>query len=202
MRKRERLKIAVEPGFILVETAVMFFLGVGFAVTAIAAALWHEAGHLAALRLCGVKPRRLRCQAWGMLLEYDGRLSYGEEIVCALSGPTASFVGAIISGALFGTLGWDWLALFSGISTIYGIFNLIPAGVADGGRAILAAIAWSRGQAAAERARFALDIACFLILLTVGVYVFTKSGGNLTIILCAILLANVCCKKAGYGVKF
>ena len=202
MNGTKKFKITVDPGFILVQTAVMFFLGTGFALTAIAAAMWHEAGHIAAISLCGGKVRCLRGQAWGMLLEYDGQLSYGEEIVCALSGPAASFIGAAVSGTLCGLLRWDWLTLFSGISAIYGIFNLMPAGVADGGRAILAAIAWSHGQAAAEKARFALDITCFLMLLTVGVYVFTKSGGNLSLILCAILLANVCCKKAVYGVKF
>lgn len=100
------------------------------------AAAVHEGGHLLALRCMGVRLQRMCFRLSGPVLEYAGRLSYGQEALLALAGPGANGVLCLACAAinrLEPSLYWP---LLCGCSLVLGLFNLLPALPLDGGRAL------------------------------------------------------------------
>ena len=113
---------------------------------ALAAAIIHELGHIAAIKLCGGKIDTVCLRAFGAQINMKlyPMLSYKREIIIALAGPFA--------GAIFGVLSSFWgNYTIAGFSLVLTVFNLIPALPLDGGRAIkfaallLSDESWQRG---------------------------------------------------------
>ena len=98
---------------------------------ALAAAIIHELGHIAAIKLCGGRIDTVCLRAFGAQINMKlyPMLSYKREIIIALAGP---FAGAIF-GALSSLCGNYTLAGFNIVLTV---FNLLPALPLDGGRAV------------------------------------------------------------------
>ncbi|MCI6729349.1 MAG: hypothetical protein SOY32_00500 [Candidatus Faecousia sp.] len=92
------------------------------------AAALHELGHALSVLLCGGKIRELRLGPGGAVMT-AARLSYRQELLCALAGPAVS-----LSLPLFG---WPWLGFWG---LVQGAYNLLPVYPLDGGRALQCAL--------------------------------------------------------------
>ena len=66
---------------------------------ALMAAAIHELGHLAALRLLGVRIYGMEVEAWGAVIRTEP-LSPREELLCAAAGPCAGLLLCLL---------WSWL---------------------------------------------------------------------------------------------
>ena len=194
--------IRINPGFILTLSCTIFLVGFQNTILVLVAVLLHELGHIAAIYAFGGGITSITAGAAGLEIGYAGRFSYRADVIAALSGPAASLLAAVAFSYMGCFFKLEQLLLFSGINLIYCLFNLIPAGAADGGRAVFAVTAALFGPFTAEKTSYVLDVLCFFTVLATGIYVFAKSGGNLTLILCAILLAEVSCKRLKNSVKF
>ncbi|MEG1746910.1 MAG: site-2 protease family protein [Oscillospiraceae bacterium] len=181
MRKRERTRFEVSPGFLLT-AALLFYLDGTVVFWAFGAAALHELGHFLAIKLLGGRVMSLRLTMVGAAMELDrGRqLSYPREFLAALCGPAVSFLTAW-GGAKVG------LFLFAGLSLALGIFNLLPVKQLDGGRCLYALMAWWRGPEAGERALFFAGCLTVSALLGAGVGVL-KLYGNFTLLLMSLWL--------------
>lgn len=81
-------KLEVGWGF-LVLAVMALIVGAGPVLPmTVLAALCHEGGHLAGLRLAGARVEAVRLTAFGAEIRADTRyLPYGREILCTLAGP-------------------------------------------------------------------------------------------------------------------
>lgn len=184
-------RIWITPGFLLLAAAVYFFdTWILFPSLLLAVAV-HEAGHLAALKACGVKIEKMYLQCVGFRADYDGaKLSYREEVLAAAAGPLASLFLAAVAALLGRLLSSDAAYFVSGVSLILFFYNMLPIRPLDGGRVIHMAAAWLAGGAPAERLSAVLDRVTAAVMFLAGVVWMLKSGGNFT-----LLLVTICVVK-------
>lgn len=134
------MAVETEGGFWLVLALAVLLFPVPVTAGIVTAAAVHELGHLAALRLAGIRVRRLTLHAAGARLETDP-MGPGEELCCALAGPVAGALTMVLWRS------FPELALAGLVQTA---FNLLPVYPLDGGRAWRAARALARRQDLAE----------------------------------------------------
>lgn len=132
----ETLSLRFTAGFLLL-SSLLWLLDTGGLLSALLPAVCvHEAGHALALRLCGARVRALRFEACGLRMDYSGALLEKEELLCALAGPAAGLLWAITASLAGRGLGSEYLLCSAGISLALTAFNLLPAPMLDGGRAL------------------------------------------------------------------
>jgi Zn-dependent protease len=134
-----KFKCSVTPGFLLL-LALLLYWDEALFLPGILACVLHECGHLLGIWMAGGRMRWLRFTAVGGEMGIDPALplSYGGEVLATLAGPAASLLAAAVGGSL-------QCYLFAGISLAFGLFNLLPVRLLDGGRCLyfLAAMLWS-----------------------------------------------------------
>lgn len=138
------------------------------------AAAAHEAGHWLALRLLGAEIRSLRIGPLGAVLETGAQsLSYGKELAAVLAGPGSNLLWAWA----LSLLGPGWEAPI-GAHLVLGVFNLLPVGPLDGGRAVRLILAWRWGPAGEEAARWVSAAVALAAAAGLGVLIW-HTGGSL-----------------------
>lgn len=125
-------------GFMLLASLLWLLDTSGLVSALLPAVIAHELGHAAALRLCRARVTMLRFEACGLRMDYGGCLSSTEELLCALAGPTAGAAYTLCSALLGRALESEFLLCSAGISLCLTAFNLLPAPMLDGGRALCA----------------------------------------------------------------
>ncbi len=91
--------------------------------------------------------------------------------------------------------------LISGVSFVFGVFNLLPVMPLDGGKIVFASAAVCLGLDKAER--FSCCLSCIVIfaLLTAGTALLIKTHINFSLLLIGVWLFFTLCKRSGLSVK-
>ncbi len=172
----KRIKISVFlPVFIYLWTV---FSGYEAAVSAAAAVLIHETGHLAAGLFSRRGIKSVTLSLFGADIEYSGVVPYKTDLFIALSGPLAS----LAAGALL----YGYLPVFSGISVIYGLMNLIPVPCFDGGRALRSALYSIADVCTAGRICDTVNVVLLLIMYLFSVFLLFYTSFNASLLLICI----------------
>ena len=137
------MQIRFSVGFMLMASLLWLLDTSGFLSALLPAVIIHELGHAIALRLCGTRVTALHFEACGLRMDYSACLTEREELLCALAGPAAGAVYALCAALLGRGLRSEFLLCSAGISLSLTVFNLLPAPMLDGGRA-LAALRFAR----------------------------------------------------------
>lgn len=122
--------VSVDFGACLTGVLLLLVLPLNWLSAAFFAALFHEACHIAVIRILNGKILGVEIGAGGAKISVD-RMETHRELLCALAGPVGSFL-LIGMYQLF-----PRLAL---CASIQGMFNLLPVYPLDGGRVLLCAL--------------------------------------------------------------
>ncbi|MBR5537691.1 MAG: hypothetical protein IKU58_07295 [Clostridia bacterium] len=140
-----------------------------------AAAVLHEAGHLAALRLLGGRAEKLCFRLSGAEIRYSGSgISYGGEVLLALAGPGANLLWAVLLAAVSRRYPGELLFRFIGCHLVLAMFNLLPALPLDGGR-VLQNVLEARFPLEGEGYTRCISCAVGGVLCLLGLYVLLKN---------------------------
>jgi stage IV sporulation protein FB len=173
----------------------------GLAAFALLCAVIHECGHIIMLRILKAPVEKISFRLFGIgiVLKKGMALSYGQEIAVALAGGTANFITCIPAYILFhnklfpGQSG----AIFA-FSLLLGIFNLLPIGSLDGGRALEAALCRKMSCGLAGKIVNIVSAIFIVPLTAAGVYVIIQTGYNISLIVAVIYLAAALVIKNGF----
>ena len=179
-----RLKLRVHPAG-AAWLGACFLMAPSHAVLAAVAALtWHEAAHVAAMALCGVKHCVVELTPFGGMADaacYE-RLSPGRKAAASLAGVLASALGAWLC-MQFAPVAPFWHALYLANASL-AAFNLLPVWPLDGARALLAAAERLGAERPAQRVLTGLAYALGLSMVALGLYGAWLGHVNLSL-LCA-----------------
>lgn len=166
--------------------ALLYYLdSSGMVPQVLAACALHELGHYAAIRLLGGRVSRLNITCVGAEMVLSARFPLGpaRELAAALAGPAVN----LLCAGLCAGLGERWYC-FAGIHLALGLFNLLPVGPLDGGRALGCLLALAGRGDWAEPAVRVLS-AGLSMGLTMGALLLWRAGEyNLTLPLMALWL--------------
>ena len=186
-------KISVRPLFIFLAAGITLVLGVPEGLAVLAAAVIHELGHLAAIALTGGDLIGMELGGAGVEIAYEGRGGRLADAIVALSGPAASALGAMAGAGAYALTSLGVFSFFAGVNGVYALLNLIPMSPMDGGRVLWDIVSSVFGDKIAWKVQNALDITGLAAIFVLGIYAFAKTGRNVTLLLCAILLCDACC---------
>ena len=90
--------LSMDPLSAALLAAALYFLELRSIAALAAAVSVHELGHLAALRLLGLRIRAFRSEAQGFCIDYEGETTRLGHIAAALAGPAAG-LSSLFSGS-------------------------------------------------------------------------------------------------------
>lgn len=186
-------KIEVSPAFILLFAAFYISDMLFVYVLALLSALWHEAGHLLALRLAENRARHIRITPFGIrILKGDKRFfSYQKDIMIYLAGPLFSLAAAVLFYLLFSSVLWtnQTMAYLTGINLVLFFFNLIPVFTLDGGRVLFSLLLLFTSYNRAHSIMKTVSWVCIFLLLFTGAFVLLLTRYNISLLLAGGYLA-------------
>lgn len=143
----------IAPAAVVLLLSVYYFCGAALFFSLIIAALVHELGHIAAIKICGGRLSDFSADFCGFSICGTGISSLPEEIFILLSGPSAGIILAMAmsSNNAFGSM-------LGEVSLLLSAYNLLPALPLDGGRAVFTLLESTFGIDCAERVMDALGM--------------------------------------------
>lgn len=182
-------RVEVSGGALLLGALLFYLDDQGLFLLSLLACTIHELGHWLAIQALGGQVRLLRITCIGAEMRLSGRIpmGWGGQILTALAGPLVNLGAGFISVRLWGEEGW----CFAGINFALGVFNLLPAGCLDGGRALSCLLTPLCGTEGAARFLRILAMALAAGLLASTLLLLRYGSFNLTLpLLSAWLLAG------------
>lgn len=174
-------KVNIEPGF-LAFLLVAFLVGTESVLWAvIAAASFHEMGHLFALCLTGTHVKQISFTEFGVKIRADTQyLSYGRELLCVLAGPLSNIILAFVLARTMQAY------LLAGSNLMQGVFNLLPISGLDGIRVLHLLISWGTNPWIADRICRVVGLLSGGMLAAMTAYLFFRHQTGLFLCLAAI----------------
>lgn len=177
-------RVEVTVGFLMM-LAWLNYLDRSFLIPmALTACGLHEMGHVIAIRRLGGDIKGIRLTAVGAELVLARPLGYWQEGLSALAGPGTNLLLALVCCHIQKGLN------FAGLNLVLALFNLLPVGRLDGGRALYCTLTLLAGPDLADRAGRWLDCLCTTGALAAGLCL-ALFRGNITLLLVAFWLTAV-----------
>ena len=175
--------VEISPAFIAFLCAYYYFDPARTFAPFLFSAASHEAGHLLALTLLGVRVHKLRLTFSGAILETEP-LRYSREIIAAAAGPA---VNALLLAAFAATA-----PVTAFVNLLLLCYNLLPFYPLDGGRILRAVLHILFPADAAEIVERVFCGACCLFLLFGAVYLTcVRHTGLWPVVLWAMLVVRI-----------
>lgn len=188
---------SVSIGFLCIITLLMYCDKTGYMPTALFAAMIHEAGHIASLKMLKSPPQRVVFKIGTISLEGRYNLTQKGRLFMIFSGPLANLFTALVYLGLFYVFGSNRLLELFVIMLIFCVFNLLPVTGLDGGEITAIFLCKNLKYKTAKFCSKAISITFCLLGLALGGFVFLRSGKNPSLLLLFIYLL-VCTFKNDY----
>ena len=154
-------RFCITTGFCIVSVLLILSLPIRFVIAFVLAVSIHELGHYLMLRFLRISTYRICLSASGARIECEGMLPW-QEFFISLSGPVAGLVLLPLRSQL---------PLTAVIAFVHTIFNLIPIGSLDGGRALRCFLVGLLGHSRGIVAHRCVSGAMILLLLLVILWI-------------------------------
>lgn len=172
----------------------------GLGILGFLACLLHEAAHVAAMLLCRRRLLEITFLPFGIRIRQESGLSkgYGAELLILAAGPALNLLlGAVL--LLAACRSCPRIAAFGIVNIFLGTFNLLPAGVLDGGGMLALFLRWSGHDGKADSICFIITVILLIPLFTLGIYLFFKSRYNFTLLFTVLYIFILSIKQYGPG---
>lgn len=190
-RKIRRCRVRISVYFAVLVACMLVLDSTGLAALALLCALLHEVGHLCVLFALNIPVEEISLRIFGteIVVRENYRVGYGREILVSLAGPAANCLVALLGWAAacagFYPRQMQLLAVFN---LAVALFNLLPIGSLDGGRALECLLCMRLSCAAAQRVCDIVSAVALFPLAGAGVLALSATGYNVTLIVAAVYL--------------
>ncbi|MBD5145077.1 MAG: hypothetical protein HDT21_04075 [Ruminococcus sp.] len=183
---------AFDFSFFAAVTLLMLIGDNRYALLGLAACIWHELGHLAVMRFCGIPVKRLVFYGAGIKLIPDKLLDFTgfrKQFAVLTAGSAANFLAAVFLSASEDPT----VRIFAAVNSVIGAFNLLPLQYLDGGKLIVLLIRSLCGfSLSCLLERYLKWLNIFLIAAVLVMFaVLGKGNFTLYITLCCLLVSAV-----------
>lgn len=171
------MKIRIDPTLILF--LILLAGGDALPLTAtLAAALFHECGHLLASVVGHIPLRLIEFDLFGAKIHPLGLIpSYKKEILLASAGPLFS----LLLGVFLLPYGGIFISALKSATLSLALFNLLPIGEFDGGRVLRAALSLFGNQHLADRVLAVTSYLFLFLLFALASCMLLRYGQNLAL---------------------
>ncbi|WP_251446411.1 site-2 protease family protein [Vermiculatibacterium agrestimuris] len=186
-------RVEISGGALLAAALLYYLDSGGIFLWALLACALHELGHWWAIRALGGRIRYLRLSCAGAELRLSAArpLPPGKMLLAALAGPGMNLLLAMGSAGLARHGAGERLYLFAGLNLGLTLFNLLPAGWLDGGRALENLLALLGREELGRRSAEICSIIVALLLLGAGCFLLWESGGqNFTLLIAGLWMTQ------------
>lgn len=164
----------------------------GLSLPVLTACLFHEAGHLCAMKICGVQPSEIALIPAGIIITAPFFKRTRDDLFITASGPLANFLLSLIFALLFKVFENETLLMYSAVNVAVGGYNLLPVCGLDGGT--LMSLLFVKCGASYERAQSLVRI--ITVFLSAGAlmfFVYLLLGGNFNLSLAVFAVYMLVC---------
>ena len=171
------------------------------------AVILHELGHIVAARALGVRFRRLALKRTGLCLitSEAGFPSYDDELICALGGPVAGALSALVARGLDYLLPClaPFVQVFIPLSLALSLLNLLPLRGFDGARILTCFLSCHHRHlpslSPTDAARVVSLLSCLVLLLLwlLSIYLLLRTGSALSLYLFCLQLFRSLARENG-----
>lgn len=195
----KRCRVVISVYFAVIMACILVLDQTGLAGLALICAALHETGHFIALRAFRAPIEEINFKTFGVSIKLSKncRLDYRQEIIVALAGCVSNLIFCLMA-CLFCEAGILILQMqaMAVMNLCLCVFNLLPIGPLDGGRALEAALCAKVQPNTARRVVTAVSVVFTVPLAFLGVYILLVSGYNFSLLLAAAYL-GVCLAMKG-----
>lgn len=192
-------KLRISPLFLLLILFLLIWDTSSYTFIMFVSIFVHEAGHAAAILLCGGRITQIDVHIYGINIRTNGKLnSYASDIVIYLSG---AFFNALFAAVAFFYMRCvvynTQLLFFFSVNMAYAVFNLFPVKVLDGGKALHRMLELACEERHAYLVSDIISFVSLLILTAAGIYILYVTGYNISlVIVCSYLYSSMYVRNA------
>lgn len=174
-------------------TILLVFDPTGMALCALTASVFHELGHIFAMRFYGTKVKEINFSVFdiGIIDSEKKQRGIKAEIIITLCGVFVNIVLFFISFMLYNVFKFQLLKYFATANLTLGVFNALPVDSLDGGNAVQMILERNFGE---KTVYFITLILSLLVVIPLGFLSFMallKSPYNFTMLFAELYLIGV-----------
>ncbi len=182
--------------FFAAVTLLLFIDRSGVALCAFLSSAAHELAHLAALFSVRANVTAVTFELFGIRIDRMDALLFWEELAVLMAGPTVNLVLFLLCGSVNNSS----VNLIAAVNLSIGLFNLLPVGALDGGKAANLIFVRMLGESKGKVASLAISLAVVLPIIGVGLYLAVQPMRNVSLLVVGVFL--VCDLAAGFWSGF
>lgn len=151
--------------------------------------LFHEAGHIAAMKLSGAKLKSVSLNLGDVAINADSTtLSYNAEVFVTISGVAVNFILSGVSFAVY-SVSKDNISFSFGVSNmLIGVFNLLPVRFLDGGQLLMYLLQKRFTPKICDKITDVLTVVFVIPIAIWGIIFLFNSSYNFSLLFAAIYL--------------
>ncbi len=182
-----KIRFTISLPFVMIIVFLLITDKTGLMTASLAAVIFHEIGHIIAMRIIGCIPSEVRFSTAGVLIIGQKYCSFSENIIIALSGPFSNFIFVAVFYLLSIIFDNSMLIYYCAVQLLIGLINLLPVKGLDGGVVLFLMSDRLFKRNSMLKANFISIVFAFAVLV-LGVAVAIQNASNPSLLLLGIYL--------------